>query len=104
MTVPRSDLAWRKRGDSLSLHLGRQASTLLHVVPDKTYAGMWRIQFPDGRLSDLGNLSRIKDAASGIAVAMLDQQKQVQEQRREAPPVRFAPLAENMGVELEATL
>jgi len=37
------------------------------VVPDDTYAGMWRWQGPDGKLSDRVNLSRAKDAAMARA-------------------------------------
>ncbi len=28
------------------------------------YLGMWRVQWPDGRLSDMTNLTRAKDAAA----------------------------------------
>jgi hypothetical protein len=90
LRVPRCDLNWRKRNGSLSLHLGRQVSSLLRVVPDTKWPAMWRIEFPDGKLSDLGNLTRIKDAAAGIAVAMLDQQKEVQEQPQDGSPMRSA--------------
>jgi hypothetical protein len=33
------------------------------VIPDKTYADMWRVCWPDGKLSDMVNLSRANDAA-----------------------------------------
>jgi hypothetical protein len=50
---------------TFTLHSG---STLLaHVVPDCVNAGMYRIRWPDGRVSDLANLSRIKDAAETIS-------------------------------------
>jgi hypothetical protein len=32
------------------------------LIPDTTYPGMWRVQWPDGRLSDMVNLTRAKDA------------------------------------------
>jgi hypothetical protein len=32
------------------------------VVPDAAHAGMWRVRWPDGRLSDITNLTRAKDA------------------------------------------
>jgi hypothetical protein len=35
-----------------------------HVVRDETYPEMWRVQWPDGRLSDMVNLSRANDAAA----------------------------------------
>jgi hypothetical protein len=34
------------------------------AIPDAIYPGMWRVQWPDGRLSDMANLSRINDAIS----------------------------------------
>jgi hypothetical protein len=32
------------------------------VVPDPARPGMWRVRWPDGRLSDITNLTRAKDA------------------------------------------
>ena len=32
------------------------------VVPDAVHPGMWRVRWPDGRLSDITNLTRAKDA------------------------------------------
>ena len=32
------------------------------IVPDPTYPGMYRIRRPDGTLTDMANLTRIKDA------------------------------------------
>lgn len=34
------------------------------IVADEIHPGMHRIQWPDGRLSDMANLSRINDAAA----------------------------------------
>jgi hypothetical protein len=36
------------------------------VLPDATHPGMWRVLWPDGRLSDMTNLSRAKDAAAAF--------------------------------------
>jgi hypothetical protein len=44
------------------LHIGRQPTGFL-VCPDGVWAGMWRIHAPDGRVSDMVNLPRAKDAA-----------------------------------------
>lgn len=33
------------------------------VRPDTRWPGMWRVHAPDGRVSDLANLPRAKDAA-----------------------------------------
>ena len=40
---------------------------LAHIVPDKTYPGMWRVVRPDGSLSDIVNKTRAKDVAWGLA-------------------------------------
>jgi hypothetical protein len=34
------------------------------VVPDPARPGMWRVRWPDGRLSDMTNLTRAKDAVT----------------------------------------
>jgi hypothetical protein len=34
------------------------------VVPDVAHRGMWRVRWPDGRLSDMTNLTRAKDAVA----------------------------------------
>ena len=34
------------------------------VIPDETYPGMFRVRWPDGKLSDMVNLSRANDAAA----------------------------------------
>src|SRR5262249_9973522 len=80
------ELVWRKSAHGLTLHLGRGRG-LLDVVPDGTYPGMWRIQTPDGRRSDMVNLTRAKDAAVSVALAIHNRQKQTFETPAEAPPV-----------------
>ena len=37
------------------------------VEADLTYAGMWRFRYPDGRLSDMVNLTRANDLAAIVA-------------------------------------
>ena len=34
------------------------------AVPDAAHPGMWRVQWPDDRLSDMTNLTRAKDAVT----------------------------------------
>ena len=34
------------------------------LVRDATHPGMWRVRWPDGRLSDMTNLTRAKDAVA----------------------------------------
>lgn len=55
----------------LALHYGKSRKPLAHVVPDGKYPKMWRIQWPDGSLSDMVNLSRAKDAAMVLAMRQL---------------------------------
>ena len=43
------------------LYLGKKRPA--RIVPDETYAGMWRIEWCDGRRSGLLNRTRAKDAA-----------------------------------------
>ncbi len=57
------------------------------VVPDAVYPGMWRVQWPDDRLSDMANLARAKDAAA----CFMETVKRRQRGRHsplEAPPMR----------------
>ena len=48
------------------------------AVPDAIYPGMWRVQWPDGRLSDMVNLSRANDAISDF----LERAAKTQRERR----------------------
>ena len=56
-----SDFAWK----GLSLHLGRRK--ILTLVADETYPHLYRIRYPNGRISSPANLTRAKDAAYGHA-------------------------------------
>ncbi len=60
-------MSWR--GDRL--YCGSRAAGY-RLVPDKTYPNMWRVERPDGSLSDMLNRARAKDAAQTLAAAMLD--------------------------------
>jgi hypothetical protein len=40
------------------------------IVPDATYAGMYRIRKPDGTLSDMVNLTRARDALRVLGGAL----------------------------------
>jgi hypothetical protein len=35
------------------------------IVPDSTYPGMYRMRLPSGALSEMANLTRVKDALGG---------------------------------------
>src|SRR5688572_29827320 len=81
------DLKWCKAARSFTLHLRQSSKPLLHVVPDDRYSDMWRIRH-DGRLSDMANLARAKDAALSVALGVLNCQKDYRESLAEVPPVR----------------
>jgi hypothetical protein len=66
------DLTWRKHPDGWALHCVGRRRAIVHVVPDGTYPAMWRIRHPDGRLSDMVNLSRAKDAGRQVALGILN--------------------------------
>lgn len=69
--VGRSSLSWRKTGARLyDLHFGRRAP-LLHIEPDATWPGMFRIVMPDGSRTDMVNLPRAKNAGMSLGLALL---------------------------------
>jgi hypothetical protein len=49
------------------LYYGKARTPLARIVPDARYAGMWRIAWPAGGVSDMVNLARAKDASMAIA-------------------------------------
>jgi len=50
------------------------------VVPDAAHPSMWRVRWPDGRLSDMTNLTRAKDA-----VACFVETEERRQRRRHSP-------------------
>jgi hypothetical protein len=55
-----------------ALHYGSAQSPLATVDPDNRWPGMWRIAWPDGRITDMVNLSRAKDAAEALCATGRD--------------------------------
>ena len=53
------------------LQLGRRK--LAQIEPDAVWPSMWRVRTPDGRLTDMVNISRARDAARALALAALNQ-------------------------------
>src|SRR5262245_33744570 len=53
---------------SHTLHCGSARTALITVVADPIHSNMWRVRLPDGRVSDMVNLSRAKDAATRVAM------------------------------------
>lgn len=64
-------MAW----DGYRLFVRRSGRPLATIVPDTEWPGMWRVRMPDGRLSDMVNLTRAKDAALSLALAVLNHRK-----------------------------
>jgi hypothetical protein len=48
------------------LFYGQASTSLVRVEPDRVYPDLWRIVWPDGRVSDIVNLTRAKDAAMAL--------------------------------------
>jgi hypothetical protein len=61
------DLKWI--GHELRLTSGRLLAT---VKPDPEWPNLWRVHMPDGHVTDMVNLSRAKDAAGTLALAVLN--------------------------------
>ena len=57
------------------------------VISDEIYPGMYRVRWPDGKLSDMVNLSRANDAAARFNES-LDREYRGREKPSEAPYVR----------------
>jgi hypothetical protein len=71
MPLDRTEFVWHR----LSLHLGRRKVPVLTLVADETYPHLYRIRYPNGRLSAPGNLTRAKDAAYDHARYLLGGQR-----------------------------
>jgi hypothetical protein len=70
--IESNQLTWRANENGFALHRWQTKTPLLHGVPDTVYPGMWRVRSPDGRLTDMANLTRAKDAAVCIALEILN--------------------------------
>ena len=66
MIVAAKSLRWQGRD------LCFRGEPVLRLVPDATYPGMWRLQYPDGTRTDMVNLTRARDAAKALALAVLN--------------------------------
>ena len=66
----RYDLAWD--GPNLCSRAGTLLAT---VAPDTDWPNLYRVRLPDGRLTDMVNLSRAKDAALSLASPGCELQK-----------------------------
>ena len=81
-----------------ALFYGNARPPLAVIIPDGRYAGMFRIAWPDGRLGDIVNLSRAKDAAAAIAERgppARDRSRFNWKQDRSKPPIFAPPVRRN---------
>jgi hypothetical protein len=76
-------LEWR--GDTLRLGSGGKASPTVKVARDTTYSNMWRVKLPSGKLSDMVNRARAKDAARAILLGILNAEETAAEAHTHAP-------------------
>jgi hypothetical protein len=59
--------------DGMTLRQRKGGRVMATIEPDSTWPGMWRVRMPDGHLTDMVNLTRAKDAAQSLALAVLNQ-------------------------------
>jgi hypothetical protein len=71
-------LAFKQTAHGLAVVLPGSKRAIVHVLPDLTYPTMWRVRFPDGRLSSMANKPRAKDAALLHAASLLNQEQGAQ--------------------------
>jgi hypothetical protein len=76
----RERLKWNGRG----LFFGQRR--IMTIEPDTVHASMFRVRRSDGSLTDLVNLTRAKDAATGIGLDTLN----MKETAVGISPARFA--------------
>ena len=99
----RRDLIWsREKDGTLVLCRTGSRTILARIVADNVYPSMWRVKMPSGKLSDMVNLTRAKDAAMSIVLSTLNREQEVQETASEAPPT--APNDFEAIPDLEAVL
>jgi hypothetical protein len=83
----RADFTWRDHPDGLALHCVGRRGAVVHVVRDGTRPEMWRIRHLDGQLSDMANLSWVKDGAIALAMRLLDPRKKAEQTSAISSPV-----------------
>jgi hypothetical protein len=59
MKLNSSRLHW----NSNELFCQGSRKAILRIIPDAKYPAMWRVERPDGQLTDMVNHTRAKDAA-----------------------------------------
>jgi hypothetical protein len=64
-------LSWKDR----KLYAQGQRVPIASIESDSKWPNMWRVRLPNGKLSDMANLARAKDAARIAALAILNAQE-----------------------------
>jgi hypothetical protein len=91
-------LKWRHADDRWFLFHGNNRNPLISIEPDSKYAGMYRLRFQEGGLSDMVNLTRAKDAAIALALRSLNSGAQEAPQAAAYVPKKGAKVAKVQGV------
>jgi len=73
----RLGLVWK----SDTLRLGGSSKVLACVITDTKYPTMWRVQMPDGRVTDMVNRTRAKEAATLLVLESLNAKPTVEAPR-----------------------
>jgi hypothetical protein len=83
----RNDFTWAEHPDGWALHAMGHRNAIVHVVPDPTRPGMWRIRHAGGQFSDMANLTWAKDGAIAVAMRLLDPRKTCEQHARISSPM-----------------
>jgi hypothetical protein len=70
--IRRDQLRWRSENGCICLYHQSDVKPLVVIEPDPKYPGLFRIRYPNGDLSDVVNLSRVKDGAMTFALRSLN--------------------------------
>ena len=83
----------RQHPEGWALHCVGRQDAVVHVVPDATWPGMWRVRDADGRLSDMANLTWARDGAIAAAMRILDPRRLTEQRAPGAVQASFSKTA-----------
>jgi hypothetical protein len=52
------------------------------IIPDSQWPGMFRVEYPEDIISDMANLTRIRDAAIHLAASYLNKDSRISHAKR----------------------